>query len=831
MNNKSLLTTTLLAALSLSGFELNASRTSTPPPARVSGLDLIKPEPRIDGNRFGNVDLSSNLLAHYSFDGHALDSSGKENHATSNGVTVAFNRFGHENNALAFDRDYVLTPDFSSILDKELTVTGWLYRNEDSKAIEQVFEALTNVWEIFLETVDSKSGEILQVNHSGDRRYRVHSQEIPTNEWFHFATVITDKEQSIYINGALVDSIPHSGPLGVRTAFRIGRDYEGKIQYWNGAMDDFRIYDRGLNQYEVEDLFQDTADMVDLKAGLVAHYPFSGDANDQSGNENHLSVHGASLSTDRFGMTDSAYSFDGKDDYLFADLDDRKGDFSLSLWAKANDVEQSRFRSVINIHDKTPGSAATCQIHTSGGRYPSYQFFSSNPESFALVTTEWQHLAVTVSGKVVRFYENGKRVYSQELEGGAANQFSNIIIGQNRNRDRKYDGSIDDVYVYNRAINDAEVARLFNGGFEDTDGDGLTNDYETGKGRYILVKGEYDWKTAKEHAELQGGHLATITSQKEWEAVKAWAGDLPSTYWLGGTDEKTEGVWEWITKEAWSFTKWAKNEPNNLGNEDYLQTWGPSLDGNRAWNDNQFNENKNGYILEFGYYTDPTNPDSDGDGHDDGKEVTANTDPNNPFSRPMPNILAPEAGPGAPPAPDYLVTIAQKSEEIRKQADELKQANDEIATQAIQIGELTSENAKLQGEVKSLNGKVTGLETEVVALKTDNEGLKGQIQNLREDNQNIRYELTSTTEHLEEAIQVAETPFINGWVYDPARGWIFTDAEHFPLVYTHNDQTWNYYELGSSDPRYFYNYTTQEWVAWDAQPEETEQTVASNSNF
>jgi FtsZ-binding cell division protein ZapB len=569
----------------------------------------------------------------------------------------------------------------------------------------------------------------------------------------------------------------------------------------------------------------------DLTDGLVAHYPFSGDANDQSGNENHLSVQGASLSTDRFGMTESAYSFDGKDDYLFADLDDRKGDFSLSLWAKANDVEQSRFRSVINIHDKTPGSAATCQIHTSGGRYPSYQFFSSNPESFALVTTEWQHLAVTVSGKVVRFYENGKRVYSQELEGGAANQFSNIIIGQNRNRDRKYDGSIDDVYVYNRAINDAEVARLFNGGFEDTDGDGLTNDYETGKGRYILVKGEYDWKTAKEHAELQGGHLATITSQKEWEAVKAWAGDLPSTYWLGGTDEKTEGVWEWITKEAWSFTKWAKNEPNNLGNEDYLQTWGPSLDGNRAWNDNQFNENKNGYILEFGYFTDPTNPDSDGDGHDDGKEVAANTDPNNPFSRPMPNILAPEAGPGAPPAPDYLVTIAQKSEEIRKQADELKQANDEIATQAIQIGELTSENAKLQGEVKSLNGKVTGLETEVVALKTDNEGLKGQIQNLREDNQNIRYELTSTTEHLEEAIQVAETPFINGWVYDPARGWIFTDAEHFPLVYTHNDQSWNYYELGSSDPRYFYNYTTQEWVAWDAQPEETEQTVASNSNF
>jgi hypothetical protein len=572
---------------------------------------------------------------------------------------------------------------------------------------------------------------------------------------------------------------------------------------------------------------------------LVAHYPFSGDGNDHSGNENHLSVQGASLTTDRFGMTESAYSFDGKDDYLFTDLEDRKGDFSLSLWAKANDVEQSRFRSVINIHDKTPESAATCQIHTSGGRYPTYQLFSSNPESFALVTTEWQHLAVTVSGKVVRFYENGTRVYSQELEGGAANQFSNIIIGRNRHGKAIYNGNIDDVYVYNRVINDAEIARLFNGGFEDSDGDGLTDDYETGKLRYHAIEGNFTWDEAKADAERKGGHLATITSEEEWHALKRVLGQVPYGYYLGGTDEKTEGVWEWITNEVWNFAKWAKGEPNDYSNpkygdsEDYLQTWKETGDGNRNWNDiwGVINPHSKGYILEFGFYSNPHYADSDGDGHDDGKEVAANTDPNNPFSRPMPNILAPESGPGAPPAPDYLATIAQKSEEIRKQANDLEKANNEIAAKTKQIGELISTKAKLQGEVKLLNGKVTGLETEVTALKTDNEGLKGQIQNLREDNQNISHELTLTNEHLEEAIQVAETPFINGWVYDPVHGWLFTDAEHFPLVYTHNDQSWNYYELGSSEPRYFYNYTSQEWVAWDAEPEETQQLVASNNNL
>jgi hypothetical protein len=129
-----------------------------------------------------------------------------------------------------------------------------------------------------------------------------------------------------------------------------------------------------------------SAASVDISDGLVAHYPFSGDSNDQSGNDHHLENRGATLTADRFGMKDSAYAFDGNTSHLFADIEDRKGDFSLSLWAKANDVEQSRYRSVINIHDKTPGSKDTCQIHTSGGRYPTYQFFSSNPESFALVT-------------------------------------------------------------------------------------------------------------------------------------------------------------------------------------------------------------------------------------------------------------------------------------------------------------------------------------------------------------------------------------------------------------------------------------------------------------
>ncbi|MGK5093653.1 hypothetical protein WDW89_16785 [Deltaproteobacteria bacterium TL4] len=50
--------------------------------------------------------------------------------------------------------------------------------------------------------------------------------------------------------------------------------------------------------------------------GLVAYYPFNGNANDESGNGNNGTVNGATLTTDRDGQTGKAYSFDGTDDYI-----------------------------------------------------------------------------------------------------------------------------------------------------------------------------------------------------------------------------------------------------------------------------------------------------------------------------------------------------------------------------------------------------------------------------------------------------------------------------------------------------------------------------------
>lgn len=63
-------------------------------------------------------------------------------------------------------------------------------------------------------------------------------------------------------------------------------------------------------------LFISVANAQIPTSGLVAYYPFNGNANDSSGNGNNGTNHGATLATDRFGNSNSAYSFDGVSSYI-----------------------------------------------------------------------------------------------------------------------------------------------------------------------------------------------------------------------------------------------------------------------------------------------------------------------------------------------------------------------------------------------------------------------------------------------------------------------------------------------------------------------------------
>ena len=105
--------------------------------------------------------------------------------------------------------------------------------------------------------------------------------------------------------------------------------------------------------------------------------------------------------------------------------------------------------------------------------------------------------------------------------------------------------------------------------------------------RYALyVENTYgkSWTDARDYCKSKGGHLATITSAEEQEAVydlvKKGAKNM---YWIGGYLDGTDFVW--VTEEQWKYTNWYSGEPNDQGgNESYVQMY---RERNGQWNDGQ----------------------------------------------------------------------------------------------------------------------------------------------------------------------------------------------------------------------------------------------------
>jgi hypothetical protein len=107
---------------------------------------------------------------------------------------------------------------------------------------------------------------------------------------------------------------------------------------------------------------------------------------------------------------------------------------------------------------------------------------------------------------------------------------------------------------------------------------------------YYRSTGSMTWTDARQACVNMGGHLVTSTSLAE----NNFLFNLWPNGWIGLTDEITEGVWKWVTGEPYSWSYWNNGEPNNAGNEDYIQ-----FVGGGRWND--LPNASLPYVLEFEY--------------------------------------------------------------------------------------------------------------------------------------------------------------------------------------------------------------------------------------
>lgn len=119
--------------------------------------------------------------------------------------------------------------------------------------------------------------------------------------------------------------------------------------------------------------------------------------------------------------------------------------------------------------------------------------------------------------------------------------------------------------------------------------------------RYEIIPWTQGWTAAKADAEARGGHLATFTSETEWNAVYGLFGDEMLGCWLGGTDAGEEGVWRWVTGEKWEYTKWYKGQPDNAEEKQHYLRLQPSYNG--SWDDGFVDQSDSTkYLLEYGVF-------------------------------------------------------------------------------------------------------------------------------------------------------------------------------------------------------------------------------------
>lgn len=206
--------------------------------------------------------------------------------------------------------------------------------------------------------------------------------------------------------------------------------------------------------------------------GLVAYYPFNGDANDASGNGNNGTVSGATLTTDRNGNINAAYHLSNsgsKIDLLATNSYLGASDHTISFWfkttANGNDMYVLTKRpSCLGGNEqffefRIDASGSIIRYLRAGGQ--------DLPCSFN--TNAWNNLVFIKEANTVKIYLNNVLVQSQNAQydqspnamlGVSSTSACITNFGQNNKR---YVGDIDDIAIYNRALTPQEVNTLFLG--------------------------------------------------------------------------------------------------------------------------------------------------------------------------------------------------------------------------------------------------------------------------------------------------------------------------------------------------------------------------------
>ncbi len=445
---------------------------------------------------------TNGLVAYYPFNGNANDESGNGNNGVVNGATLTADRFGNVNKSYSFngnssivisDNDYLeLTNNFS--------ISSWFYATSLSQVSMILSKHIctntegTYTYGIWSNGVNNLVNFQAYPNFNA-LTYPTNAGAVNLNSWYNFVTTYdkTTKDLKYYLNGDLISTIQIDFNISNTTRdLFIGMQNcgSGAEWYWNGKIDDIRIYNRDLSNTEVQQLYQEKAPPVTLQTGLIAYYPFNGNANDESGNGNNGNVFGVTNTTDRFGNTNSAYDFNGTSNYIDvpdANSLDLTTEATLSVWVYETDINLNPSQDALNgriiekgfagidngylldaVTSPSIGNTNYCSLTGTKVRFIGGGGAMGN-SCYSLKA--WHHIVGISDNGLIKIYIDGQLDYSSPSNSGKIIPTNDLPLRIGYTQGgfgcgcEYFKGKIDDIRIYNRALSPTEVQQLYTPGF------------------------------------------------------------------------------------------------------------------------------------------------------------------------------------------------------------------------------------------------------------------------------------------------------------------------------------------------------------------------------
>lgn len=433
------------------------------------------------------------------------DSSSYQHISEIANISYGKDRYGNDSSAFLFNtNDSQIQFDLDSIKPKYYTMAAWVkadtnirynsilfaygsansFGNTNQKLIYKIWNG--DRFESYADAVSSDDASIIS------------SEIIKRREWNHVATTRDSLSLKIFINGKLVNTIGNANTYNSELDYgadnaklSIGHHkYDWYTERFFGSMDDIVVYKKALTELEIDSLYNSypkhptPPNPVKINDPILS-LKFSGNALDSSKYGNHGVVYGALLTKDRFGNSNSAYQFDGYDDYIKVKPNMLVGlnEFTYSAWVlvdQMNFTSASTIFSVGGAYNYSPGDGFEQSISFVNNKFftGSYNEYGASIvqskifSTTAVDTNKWYHITYTRDSNEINMYINGElqqkdslsNTYKYVANYGSALSKNAIVGSIARLNEYNFFGKIDDILAYNRVISKNEIDSIYNAG-------------------------------------------------------------------------------------------------------------------------------------------------------------------------------------------------------------------------------------------------------------------------------------------------------------------------------------------------------------------------------